>query len=102
MPLQGDKNRKIVEPIAAFFFEGDVTFGFDAVLKPAEEIRRLYTDAGITENEVVVTYCQTGVQAAHSYFTLKYLGYTPRMYDGSFVEWSAQENTPVETGPTME
>ena len=29
----------------------------------------------------------------------KYLGYDVRMYDGSFMEWSAAEATPVATGP---
>ncbi len=46
----------------------------------------------------VVTYCRTGGQAAHTYFTAKYLGYDVVMYDGSFFEWSNAAGTPVVTG----
>ena len=38
------------------------------------------------------------MQASHSYFTLKYLGYDVMMYDGSFSEWSKVESAPVTTG----
>jgi 3-mercaptopyruvate sulfurtransferase SseA len=30
------------------------------------------------------------MQASQSYFTLKYLGYDVRMYDGSTSEWEAK------------
>jgi len=45
-----------------------------------------------------VTYCRTGGQAAHTYFTAKYLGYDVVMYDGSFFEWNRAEGTPVASG----
>ena len=43
-------------------------------------------------------YCRTGGQAAHAYFTAKYLGYPVVMYDGSFYEWSHAKDTSVATG----
>jgi thiosulfate/3-mercaptopyruvate sulfurtransferase len=69
------------------------------VMRPAAELRRLYEAAGALPGRKVVTYCRTGGQASHSYFTAKYLGYDVVMYDGSFFEWSNAADTPVETGP---
>lgn len=44
----------------------------------------------------IVTYCRTAAQAAHSYFTLRYLGFNPAVYDGSYIEWQRQTHLPVE------
>lgn len=68
------------------------------VMRPATELRQLYEAAGVTPNRKVVTYCRTGGQASHAYFTAKYLGHDVIMYDGSFFEWSNDKDTPVETG----
>lgn len=65
------------------------------VLRPAAEIRELYQQAGVGPGELVVTYCHSGFQAAHAYFTARYLGFDARMYDGSIVEWSARPDAPL-------
>ncbi|MCM3901751.1 MAG: sulfurtransferase [Pyrinomonadaceae bacterium] len=67
-------------------------------LRSAAELRRLYERAGVQPGRSIVTYCRTGGQASHTYFTLKYLGYNVVMYDGSFFEWSNTESAPVVTG----
>jgi thiosulfate/3-mercaptopyruvate sulfurtransferase len=67
-------------------------------LLPAAEVRRIYSAAGVTEGSTVITYCKAGVQAAYGYFTLKYLGFKARMYDGSFAEWSRVQEAPVAAG----
>jgi thiosulfate/3-mercaptopyruvate sulfurtransferase len=60
----------------------------DMSLLPEADLRKLYESIGVIPDRPVVTYCNTGMQASQSYFTLKYLGYDTRMYDGSFSEWS--------------
>jgi thiosulfate/3-mercaptopyruvate sulfurtransferase len=59
-----------------------------SVLKSEDALRKLYENAGIAPNKTVVTYCNSGMQASQSYFTLKYLGYDVKMYDGSLSEWN--------------
>lgn len=66
------------------------------VMKPASELKKLYESRGFTPGKRVVSYCRTGGQASHAYFTLKYLGYDVVMYDGSFIEWSNAADTLVE------
>jgi thiosulfate/3-mercaptopyruvate sulfurtransferase len=67
-------------------------------MRPLSELIKLYEAAGLKAGQKVVTYCNTGMQASHSYFTLKYLGYDVTMYDGSFSEWSKAQGAPVATG----
>ena len=59
-------------------------------LRSEAALRTLYESLGITPEKKVVTYCNSGMQASQSYFTLKYLGYDVKMYDGSMSEWNAK------------
>ncbi|HKE05927.1 MAG TPA: sulfurtransferase [Blastocatellia bacterium] len=67
-------------------------------MKPPSELSKIYEAAGLKSSQKAVTYCNTGMQASHTYFTLKYLGYDVMMYDGSFSEWSSTEGAQVVKG----
>jgi thiosulfate/3-mercaptopyruvate sulfurtransferase len=67
----------------------------DSTLKPAPELRKIYESVGISPARPVVTYCNSGMSATQSYFTLRYLGYNVSMYDGSYSEWMKATDTPV-------
>jgi thiosulfate/3-mercaptopyruvate sulfurtransferase len=78
-----------------YWMDGQVS-KTDMTLLPAADLRKLYESAGVKPDRPAVTYCNTGMQASQSYFTLKYLGYDTRMYDGSFSEWSNAKEAPVD------
>ena len=64
--------------------------------KPAAELRAMYEALGVTPDREVITYCQGGYRAAHSYLALRLLGYPRvRAYIGSWKEWGDREDLPI-------
>lgn len=59
-------------------------------------LRKLFTEAGVKPYDTVVVYCHIGQQASLVYFAARKLGYKVKLYDGSFQEWSANEELAVE------
>lgn len=61
-------------------------------LLPADELRRRFTEAGVTEDSDVVAYCGSGVTACHDLLTLEVAGLGPgRLYPGSWSQYSSTD-----------
>jgi thiosulfate/3-mercaptopyruvate sulfurtransferase len=85
----GEKGSHIPGAVNAFWMDTQMSRE-NQTLKSEDEMRKFFETAGVKAGNKVVTYCNSGMQASQSYFTLKYLGYDVRMYDGSMSEWNAK------------
>jgi thiosulfate/3-mercaptopyruvate sulfurtransferase len=67
------------------------------VMKPPEELAKLFGAAGVKPGDKVVVYCHVGQQASAVQFAARLAGIDALIYDGSFQEW-AQRGLPLKAG----
>lgn len=65
-------------------------------LRSREELAAIFLKAGVQPRDTVVGYCHVGQQATGMLFAARSLGHPVLLYDGSFEDWSAHTDYPVE------
>jgi thiosulfate/3-mercaptopyruvate sulfurtransferase len=71
-------------------------FGDDLRLLSADSLTTLFRKAGVRPTDTLIVYCHVGQQATAVVFAARSLGYKAKLYDGSFDDWSAHKELPVE------
>ena len=63
-------------------------------MRDLADLKSLYKD--LDKSKEIVLYCDGGAEAALNYIVLQELGFKASVYDGSWLEWGNDANTPVD------
>ena len=68
------------------------------VWKSRDSLAASYQAQGITADRDIIVYCNSGTEASHVFFALKYLLAYPRVriYVGAWSQWSEREELPIQ------
>ena len=96
-PVHGGQNGRIPGSLNLPF--GQV-FNADGTYKSPADLREAFESAGIDLERPIVTTCGSGATASVLLFALHLIGkHDTALYDGSWMEWSADPDTPKLQGP---
>ncbi|MBC6457971.1 sulfurtransferase [Actinomadura sp. HBU206391] len=72
----------------------------DGTFKSDEELREIYTGAGVDLDKSTIAYCRIGERSSHTWFALsQLLGLSDvKNYDGSWTEYGSLIGVPIELG----
>lgn len=70
----------------------------DGTLRSPDELRELFAPVLASGPERVVTYCGGGIAASADALALASIGVEAAVYDGSLVEWAADDSLPLVVG----
>jgi thiosulfate/3-mercaptopyruvate sulfurtransferase len=72
----------------------------DGTFKSDDELRALYTEAGLDDAKDTIAYCRIGERSSHTWFALhELLGQqNVKNYDGSWTEYGSLVGVPIEKG----
>lgn len=73
--------------------------GADGRFRSPDDLRARFRVLGADDGMSVGVYCGSGVTAAHQAVALTLAGFEPRLYPGSWSQWSNHPELPVATGP---
>ena len=83
----------------AIHSEWTEVFDASGALKPDEDLKTLFANININDEQHVVVYCQTHQRSAMTYLVLKHLGFDQvSALDGAWSAWGNSDTTPIETG----
>ncbi len=71
----------------------------DGRFRDPEAIKAAFERAGVDLGKPIVASCGSGVNATILTLALDMIGIGSAVYDGSWTEWGARDDTPIATGP---
>ncbi|MEV6816224.1 sulfurtransferase [Micromonospora sp. NPDC051296] len=72
----------------------------DGTFKSDDELRKIYSEAGLDDGRETIAYCRIGERSSHTWFVLQeLLGHSNvKNYDGSWTEYGSLVGVPVALG----
>jgi thiosulfate/3-mercaptopyruvate sulfurtransferase len=72
----------------------------DGTFKSDDELRQIYSEAGVDLGKATIAYCRIGERSSHTWFALReLLGLSDvKNYDGSWTEYGSLVGVPIELG----
>jgi thiosulfate/3-mercaptopyruvate sulfurtransferase len=92
--VYGPRKGHITGAISAPMY--DVLSGEGMTFADGDTLSARFAERGLSTDQPVITYCGGGIAATVDAFALKLIGNDRvRVYDGSLMEWSADESLPM-------